>query len=88
VLDGLRQCVLVPDPTRGAVLVVRGAGHDELRLLAAAAAPVAHAHHALSYLGILEALEDADRWWFVDEPRRWLLGAIERVEAMRGERPI
>lgn len=64
------------------------ASSERLRLLAAAADPLAHAHHALSYLGILEALEDADRWWFVDEPRRWLLGAIERVEAMRGERPI
>jgi Ser/Thr protein kinase RdoA (MazF antagonist) len=56
---------------------------DELRALAEIAEPLAHVHHAVSYLRILDALEPDDRWYFAGEPRRWLLGAVELVEAVR-----
>lgn len=54
----------------------------ELRTLYAAAAPLACLHQAISYLGILDNLEEADRWWFSGEPGRWLGRAVELVEAM------
>ena len=44
------------------------------------ALPLAHVHHAISYLRINEALEPDDRWWFEDEPGRWLAGAVELLE--------
>ncbi len=53
---------------------------DELRATYELALPLAHVHHAISYLRINEALEPDDRWWFEDEPRRWLVGAVELVE--------
>jgi len=56
------------------------AARDELRAAYQLALPLAHVHHAISYLRINEALEPDDRWWFEDEPRRWLAGAIELLE--------
>lgn len=53
---------------------------DELRATYQLALPLAHVHHAISYLRINEALEPDDRWWFEDEPRRWLVGAVELLE--------
>lgn len=55
----------------------------ELRALVGIAEPLAHVHHAVSYLRILDALEPEDRWYFAAEPRRWILGATDLVEAMR-----
>jgi len=57
------------------------ASRDELRTMYALALPLAHVHHAISYLRISEALEPDDRWWFADEPRRWLAGAVALLEA-------
>ncbi|MDQ3379157.1 MAG: aminoglycoside phosphotransferase family protein [Actinomycetota bacterium] len=53
---------------------------DELRAAYQLALPLAHVHHAISYLRISEALEPDDRWWFEDEPRGWLTGAVELLE--------
>ncbi len=53
---------------------------DELRRTYALAEPLAHVHHAISYLRIHDALEPDDRWWFDDVPRQWLEGAIESLE--------
>ena len=36
-------------------------------------------HQAVSYVGILAGLAPDDRWWFADEPRRWLDRAVELV---------
>ena len=52
---------------------------EELRAAYELARPLAHVHHAISYLRIGEALEPDDRW-FADEPRRWLVGAVELLE--------
>jgi hypothetical protein len=57
------------------------ASAEELRAAYDLALPLAHVHHAVSYLRINEALEPDDRWWFADEPRRWLAGALELVGA-------
>lgn len=54
---------------------------EELRASYHLAHPLAYVHHAISYLRILEALEPDDRWWFAEEPRRGLTGAIELLEA-------
>jgi len=54
---------------------------EELRTSYELALPLAHVHHAVSYLRINEALEPDDQWWFADEPRRWLTGAVERLSA-------
>ena len=53
---------------------------EELRAAYELALPLAHVHHAISYLRINDALEPGDRWWFEDEPRRWLVGAVELLE--------
>ena len=53
---------------------------EELRAAYELALPLAHVHHAISYRRINEALEPDDRWWFADEPRSWLAGAIELLE--------
>ena len=50
---------------------------EELRAAYKLALPLAYAHHAISYLRITDALEPDDRWWFEDEPKRWLAGALE-----------
>lgn len=57
------------------------ASRDELRRWYALAQPLAHVHHAISYLRISEALEPDDRWWFADAPKEWLDGAIESLAA-------
>jgi Ser/Thr protein kinase RdoA (MazF antagonist) len=54
---------------------------EDLRAAYELARPLACVHHAVSYLRINEALEPDDRWWFADEPRRWLAGAVELLEA-------
>ena len=54
---------------------------DELRAAYRLALPLAHVHHAISYLRITDALEPDDRWWFEDEPKRWLAGALELLES-------
>jgi len=54
---------------------------DELRSSYDLAHPLAYVHHAVSYIRILEALEPDDRWWFAEEPRRGVTGAIELLEA-------
>ena len=53
---------------------------EELRAAYELALPLAHVHHAISYLRIDQALEPDDRWWFEDEPGRWLAGAVELLE--------
>ena len=53
---------------------------EELRAAYELALPLAYAHHAISYLRITDALEPDDRWWFEDEPKRWLAGALELLE--------
>ena len=55
---------------------------EELRASYDLAHPLAYIHHAISYLRIIEALEPDDRWWFAEEPRRGLTGAIELLEAV------
>ncbi|MGI8861994.1 MAG: phosphotransferase family protein [Gaiellaceae bacterium] len=57
------------------------ASRDELRAAYALALPLAHVHHAISYLRITDALEPEDRWWFEDEPKRWLEGAVRLLDA-------
>ncbi|MDQ3671439.1 MAG: aminoglycoside phosphotransferase family protein [Actinomycetota bacterium] len=57
------------------------ASRDELLRAYALAEPLAHVHHAISYLQISEALEPDDRWWFDDAPKRWLDRALESLEA-------
>ena len=54
---------------------------DELRAAYVLALPLAHVHHAISYLRITAALEPDDRWWFADVPRKWLDGAVALLEA-------
>ena len=54
---------------------------EELRAAYELARPLAHVHHAISYLRIGEALEPDDCWWFADEPKRWLAGAVELLDA-------
>lgn len=54
----------------------------ELRRVYELALPLAHVHHAISYARILDAFEPDDRWWFSDEPARWLRGALDLVEAL------
>jgi len=54
---------------------------DALRAAYELALPLAHVHHAVSYLRINEALEPDDCWWFADEPKRWLAGAVELLDA-------
>jgi hypothetical protein len=34
----------------------------------------------VSYRAILAALEPDDRWWFADEPRRWLDRAVGLIK--------
>ena len=54
----------------------------ELRALAECAQPLSLVHHSISYLGILDALEPSDRWWFAGEPARRLLLAVDAAEAL------
>ena len=54
----------------------------ELRRLYTLSQPLAHVHHAISYTRINAALEPDDRWWFAEEPARWLRGALDLVEAL------
>ncbi len=54
---------------------------DELQSSYDLAHPLAYVHHAVSYIRILEALEPDDRWWFAEEPRRGVTGAIELLAA-------
>ena len=56
------------------------ASPDELRAAYELALPLAHVHHAISYLRIDDALEPDDRWVVADAPRRWLAGAVEHLE--------
>lgn len=53
----------------------------ELRQVYELAEPIAYVHQAITYTRINAASEPDDRWWFADEPRRWLTGAVERLEA-------
>lgn len=55
------------------------ASRDELLRAYALAEPLAHVHHAITYLRISEALEPDDRWWFDDAPKRWLDRALESL---------
>jgi hypothetical protein len=55
----------------------------ELRAAFELAHPLACAHHAISYLRIVQALELDDRWLFADEPGHLLALAVELLEAAR-----
>jgi hypothetical protein len=50
---------------------------SDIRRLWSLAAPLAHLHHAVSYLQIGAALEPADRGLFPYEPRRWVRAALK-----------
>jgi Ser/Thr protein kinase RdoA (MazF antagonist) len=49
---------------------------EQLRAAYELSLPLAHVHHAITYLRIAEALEPDDRWVVADSPRRWLDGAV------------